>query len=150
VRRPEEVMVVVYRRGRLGPEFLVLERSPERQGYWHLVAGALDAGESAESAADRELREETRLETAVVRTGGEYVYALADEPPELRARFASDVTEIAVTAFAAEAPPAWQPSLDEEHVGYRWCTADEAIALLRYPEPQDAVRETARRLRRGR
>ena len=143
------MMVVVYRTGGLGPEFLVLERSPERQGYWHLVAGALDPGESAESAAVRELREETGLETPVVRTAGEYVYPLADEPPEVRTRFAPEVTEIAVTAFAAKAPPTWEPSLDEEHVSYRWCTADDAIALLRYPEPQDAVRETERRLREG-
>src|SRR5205807_6505150 len=57
VRRPEEVLVVVHRRGRSGLEFLVLERSPERQGYWHLVAGALDQGEDAAAAAARELGE---------------------------------------------------------------------------------------------
>lgn len=146
MRRPEEVFVVVHRARPGKHEFLVLRRSPERQGYWHVVAGALDNGEDAAAAAARELREETGLEAAVLDLDRRYVYALDDEPPEVRSRFAADVTEIAVTAFAAEAPSSWEPVLDEEHVEHRWCNASEAIALLRYPEPQDAVREAARRL----
>jgi 8-oxo-dGTP pyrophosphatase MutT (NUDIX family) len=149
LRRPEEVFVVVYRRGPAEPEFLVLKRSPERQGYWHVVAGALDHGEDAPAAAARELREETGLEAPVVDLDRRYLYALDDEPPEVRARFAAGVTEVAVTAFAAEAPPSWEPALDEEHVDHRWCTGSEAILLLQYPEPQDAVREAARRLHEG-
>ncbi len=139
-------MVVVHRRSPGEPEFLVLRRSPERQGYWHLVAGALDDGEDAAGAAARELREETGLEAAVVDLDRRYLYALDDEPTEVRSRFAANVTEIAVAAFTAEAPSSWEPVLDEEHVEYRWCSASGAIVLLRYPEPQDAVREAARRL----
>lgn len=149
MRRPEEVLVVVHREGRAEPEFLILERSPERQGYWHLVAGALDHGEDAAPAASRELREETGLEALVVDLDRRYLYALDDEPPEVRARFAAEVTEVAVTAFATEAPRNWEPALDEEHVNHRWCSAGEAVMLLRYPEPQDAVRETARRIQKG-
>jgi 8-oxo-dGTP pyrophosphatase MutT (NUDIX family) len=146
MRRPEEVLIVVQRPGSVGREFLVLERAPERQGYWHLVAGALDEGEDAASAAARELREETRLEAHVEDLGLRYRYSLDEEPPEVRARFAPDVAEIAISAFVAEAAPGWEPSLDEEHVSYRWCTATDAIALLRYPEPQDAVDKVAGRL----
>ena len=146
MRRPEEVLVVVHRRGAGDPEFLVLERSPARHAYWHVVAGALDAGEEAEAAARRELREETGLDAEVTPLGREYAYSLDDEPLDVRARFSPDVTQIAVTGFAAEAAPGWEPSLDEEHVGYRWCSAEAAVALLRYPEPRDAVLETARLL----
>jgi 8-oxo-dGTP pyrophosphatase MutT (NUDIX family) len=148
VRRPEEILVVVHRPGP-EREYLVLERSPERQGYWHVVAGALDEGEEAPAAARRELREEAGLEASVVELGRTYRYSLDDEPPEVRARFAPDVTEIAVTAFAAEAPPGWEPTLDEEHVGYRWCTREEALELLRYPEPRDALERVAETLVRS-
>ena len=43
VRRPEEAFVFVRR----GGEFLVLHRSPRQGAYWHGVAGALEAGETA-------------------------------------------------------------------------------------------------------
>lgn len=137
---------MIFRNGTVDPEFLVLKRAPERQGYWHVVAGALDDGEDAAAAAARELHEETGLRAPIIDLERRYVYALDDEPPEVRARFADAVTEVAVTAFAAEAPSTWEPELDEEHVEYRWCGASEAIALLEYPEPRDAVRETVRRL----
>jgi 8-oxo-dGTP pyrophosphatase MutT (NUDIX family) len=146
VRRPEEVFVVVHRPAPSGRVFLVLERSPEREGYWHLVAGALEWGEDAPAAAARELREETGLEASVVDLDRRYLYSLDEESPEVRARFADDVTVIEVTGFAAEAPPGWDPTLDDEHVGFRWCSAGEAVALLRYPEAQDVVRHWAGKL----
>jgi len=96
--------------------------------------------------AARELQEETGLDAEVSPLDRVYAYALADEPREVRERFEPHVTEIAVTAFAAEAPPGWEPALDEEHVAHRWCSEEDAVALLRYPEPQDAVRRTARSL----
>jgi 8-oxo-dGTP pyrophosphatase MutT (NUDIX family) len=149
VRRPEEVLVVVWRPGEKGPEFLVLERSPKRQGYWHLVAGALDGGESWEEAAARELQEETGLAAPVEDLGLRFSYPVADEPPEKVARLPAGVAEIAVAGFAAEAPAGWEPTLDDEHVAHRWLPAWSAAELLRYHEPRDAVRAVAQRLERA-
>ena len=146
MRRPEEALIVVHRPAPEGPEFLVLERAPDRQGYWHVVAGALEWGESAAAAAARELLEETGLAAVPQDLGGDCVYRLDDEPPEVRARFAPDVEEIKIHAFAAEAPAGWEPELDEEHVGYRWLLFDDAVELLEYEEPRAAVRKVARRL----
>ena len=143
-RRPEEVAVVVHRPDADGRRYLVLLRAPDRHGYWHLVAGALEEGESAAAAAARELREETGLEAPVADLGLELSYALAEEPPDLRARFAPGTERIRVHAYAAVAPAGWEPALDEEHVEHRWLPADEAAALLAYPEPREAVRAAAR------
>jgi len=50
-RRPEEVAVVVRRPGANGAEFLVLLRSPQKLGYWHLVAGGVEWEETPAAAA---------------------------------------------------------------------------------------------------
>ena len=53
--------VVVVRRG---GQLLVMRRSPERLGYWSVVAGGLEPDETSWHAAVRELREETGLEVS--------------------------------------------------------------------------------------
>lgn len=121
--RRHEVAVVVRR----GTQFLVLERSPARGGYWNLVAGGVEAGEDAAQAAARELAEETGLRTTVESLGLELGYE-------------GQSGSVRLDAFVAEAPAAWEPVLDEEHVAYRWCSATEAVELLAYEEPRVAVR----------
>jgi 8-oxo-dGTP pyrophosphatase MutT (NUDIX family) len=143
-RRPEEVAVVVHRPGPGRREYLVLLRSPDRHGYWHLPAGALEWGEEAAAAARRELREETGLDVPVADLGLALSYELAGDPPEVRARFAPGTERVRVHAFAAAAPAGWEPELDEEHVDRRWLPAAEAAALLAYPEPREAVHAAAR------
>jgi 8-oxo-dGTP diphosphatase len=54
-----EVAVFVTRRH--GREVLLLLRVPSGGGYWHVVAGAIEAGETPQDAAKRELWEETGL-----------------------------------------------------------------------------------------
>jgi 8-oxo-dGTP pyrophosphatase MutT (NUDIX family) len=143
-RRPVEVAVVVHRRGTEGPEYLVLLRSPQQQGYWHLVAGGVGWDEERAAAAARELWEETRLGAPVLPLELELSYALDDEPEEVRRRFPPGTARVAVGWFHAEAPGGWEPSLDDEHVDHRWCDAVAAVELLRWPEPKEAVRETHR------
>jgi 8-oxo-dGTP pyrophosphatase MutT (NUDIX family) len=139
MRRPEEVFILVRR----GDEYLVLHRSPRQGSYWHCVAGALEAGESFAEAAVRELREETGLIAEPVDVDLEFVYSLAEEPERL-ADYEPGTEEIVVHSFLATAPPGWEPELDWEHDGYRWCRADEAAALLYWPEPAEVLREVAR------
>lgn len=116
-------MVVVRR----GDAVLILERSPARGGYWNLVAGGVETGETPADAATRELTEETGLEV--------HVRAL---PLELSYETLSG--RVRLDAFVADAPLDWEPVLDEEHVSYRWCSVHDAVALLAYDEPRVAVR----------
>ncbi len=148
-RRPFEVAVVVHRPGLAAPEYLVLLRSPDQQGYWHLVAGGVEWGEEGSAAAARELREETGLEAVVVDLGLSLSYDLSEEPEELRARFPPGTERVELGLFGAAAPAGWEPALDDEHVDHRWCDVDGALALLRWPEPREAVRVAHRVLGGG-
>ena len=142
-RRPEEVAVVVRRPGADGAEFLVLLRSPEKLRYWHLVAGGVEWDEEPAAAAARELAEETGLAADPVPLAGPLSYDLSGDPEPVRQRFHEGTDRITVWAFAADAPPGWEPTLDAEHVDYRWLDTDAAVALLHYPEPREAVRRAA-------
>jgi 8-oxo-dGTP pyrophosphatase MutT (NUDIX family) len=142
-RRPEEVAIVVRRPGPAGLEYLVLLRSPEKLGYWHLVSGGVDWGEDATDAAARELREETGLVATPARLGDAVGYELAGDPEPVRARFPAGTERIVVWGFVAEAPQGWEPTLDHEHVDARWLPPEAAVALLEYPEPRELVRRAA-------
>jgi len=133
MREREEVLLVVYRPG---PSFLVLLRSPESHGYWHLVAGGIEEGEAPDAAALRELGEETGLLQPV---------SFAPIPLELGYRPADDDATVTLHPYSVEVEPDWEPVLNEEHVEYRWCSQAQAEELLEYPEPVDALRAVSRR-----
>ena len=142
-RRPEEVAVVVRRFGKRGMEFLVVLRSAAKLGYWHLVAGGVEWGEEPAAAAARELAEETGLAATPESLGEALAYDLAGDPESVRERFPAGTETIVVWPFVADAPARWEPTLDDEHVDHRWLDADDAVELLEYPEPREAVRRAA-------
>jgi 8-oxo-dGTP pyrophosphatase MutT (NUDIX family) len=114
MRLPHEALVGVVRAG----EILVLYRA--KDCFWHLVAGGLETGETAQVAAARELWEETGLRADPRPQGWSFTY-----------------DEIRVDVFAVDAPPGWEPTLNEEHTDYRWARLEDALALLHYPEPRE-------------
>lgn len=134
MRAREEVLLVVYRPG---PSFLVLLRSPESHGYWHLVAGGIEEGEAPDAAALRELGEETEL-TKPLR--------FAPIPLALGYGPVDDDVWVTVHPYAVEVEADWEPVLNEEHIEYRWCSEVQAEELLEYPEPLNALQAVARRL----
>lgn len=137
MRNPQEVAVLVHRERRL----LIARRTP--QGYWHVVAGVVERGETYLAAALRELHEETGLEGRALDQLGRQSYAV---PEDLRPDYAPDVEGVIVESFAVEAPRGWEPVLNEEHDGYRWCDLAEAAALLHWPEAREAVASLGARL----
>jgi 8-oxo-dGTP pyrophosphatase MutT (NUDIX family) len=141
VRTGVEVAVFVTRGN--GSEVLILHRSPEQGGYWHVVAGGVEPGEAVEEAAERELREETGL-VANVAAGikvVEYAYPLSEQPADRQDLYDPSVAQVEVTCFHVTAPDGWEPTLDWEHNYHRWCKPGEACSALRWPETARALRE---------
>jgi lipoyl(octanoyl) transferase len=124
---------VAVTRGRGDPaQILLLKRRPERGGFWQIVTGRIEPGESAADAAARELAEET---------GG----ALVPEPLDYVHSFAfgesSPPLVLEETAFAARWPDDSPVRLDPaEHLEWCWCSPQEALARLPYPGLKVAVR----------
>ncbi len=116
-----EVKVVVRR----GDELLVLLRCEADGGYWHVVAGGVEPDETDSQAARRELREEIGLAAEPIDLVRTYVY---DEAVE-------------VHAFLVDVPDGWEPTLNDEHDDYRWCSPPDAAARLRWPETRELVSE---------
>jgi dATP pyrophosphohydrolase len=138
VRRPEEVFVFVRR----GDQYLVLHRAPRGGSYWHGVAGALEPGENYPEAARRELEEETGLVADPDPVGRPYAYPIEEEPRYLEL-VPAGTTEILVGTFLVDAPAGWEPRLDHEHDEYRWCSREEALSLLYWPEPRAILESLA-------
>jgi 8-oxo-dGTP pyrophosphatase MutT (NUDIX family) len=139
MRGDQEIVVVVRREG----ELLVMRRAPERLGYWSIVAGGVEADETPEEAAQRELLEETGLKAEVRPLPVSLSYSLLDDPPAIRARYAPGIERVTVHAFVADADPGWEPTLDAEHDVYRWCELERATELMAYETASDALRAGA-------
>jgi 8-oxo-dGTP pyrophosphatase MutT (NUDIX family) len=131
VRLPFEVFVLVRR----GEEYLVLRRSEKQGGYWHSVAGAVEQGETYAEAAARELLEETGLAAEPRDLGRSFDYDIQG----WESHYTPGAERVHVESFLVEAPGGWEPTLDWEHDGYRWCAPAEAVELLRWPETRAAL-----------
>jgi 8-oxo-dGTP pyrophosphatase MutT (NUDIX family) len=133
--------VFVTRKG--GAEVLILRRSAVQGGYWHVVAGGVEPGETAIAAAERELCEETGL-VGTVEAGVEvveYVDPVTKAPAAAGLHDDASVAQVEVTCFRVSAPDEWEPSLDWEHDEHRWCEPGEAFEAIRWPATRRALRK---------
>jgi 8-oxo-dGTP pyrophosphatase MutT (NUDIX family) len=141
MRTGAEIAVFVTRRG--GREVLLVHRAPSHGGYWHVVAGGVELGETAPQAAQRELHEETGLAAAV--SGGieatEYANRVTGEPADQRSPDDESVKDVRVTCFCVTAADDWEPTLDWEHDRHRWCSPTEAFEALRWPGTAKALQK---------
>ncbi len=123
----QTVSVVVTREdGRV----LLLERTASRGGFWQPVTGRVEAGESPVQAAQRELLEETGLESVVEALGYEHCFPFGEaHPPQV----------FRETAFSARA--LGEVRIDpNEHSACGWFTREDAIAKVPHAGLARAIR----------
>lgn len=133
---------VVYRRGPSGPEVLLLRHE---NGRWMLPKGTLEAGETDEQVALREVAEETGLRNL------RRVADLGEE--RYRFYWRSDRTfyDKTVHYYLLE----WQggeeptPQREEGFVGAEWVPLEEALRRVRYRETREILRRAQRALATG-
>lgn len=140
------VDVVVFRPVQKGWQVLALRRRPGLRcpGSWEMIHGKVDAGESLEAAALRELREETGMRA-------ERLLSITMHPFYLVPRQTVQLAAV----FAAVVAPDATVSRGDEHDKHVWLTVsqarrrfswpherrhlDDAYHLLRSPELHDVL-----------
>jgi dihydroneopterin triphosphate diphosphatase len=139
VRQPVQVLVYATRQSGGDRQYLLLHRAPHRDPFWQGVTGAAEPDEAIVETARRELREETGYNVEhVIALDYSYTFPVAERWREL---YAADVTEIREHVFIAELTGTTQPTIDpREHDDWRWCSFEEAVRLLSWPENICALR----------
>lgn len=122
-----KALVWIVRQGPSGPEVLLLERPPRRGAGEHPVTGKADHGETAQACAGREALEETGLRGELVEL--KYVHRYRGRKGKLFEEH----------AFLLRAPPGAMPVLSDEHVGWRWAAAEDALAAVGWPAHRQAL-----------
>ena len=126
------IAVVIRRRN----HFLVLRRVPAGGGFWQIVTGRMEAGESPAQAAARELREETGFTAPIAPLGYEHAFALA---PDGNARSGPRLgREIVFVADVAS-----EAAISDEHDAHEWLPAHDAAARMRHPGHRCAIARAA-------
>lgn len=124
-RRPESVLIVIYTDG---GEFLLLERR-RPLGFWQSVTGTMEWGEYADSAARREVVEETGITQGVlVNLQWTQVFEIL---PAFGKVYAPGVTRNLEHAFSLRlAQRAPVTMSDSEHARFQWVPGAEAVATV--------------------
>ena len=126
---------VVYRRGEGGAtKVAIVAVNPS--GRWQLPKGLIDAGETEEQAARREVREETGLDGRIVEKLETVEYWYYATQRGERVRFHKLVHFFLLEYLAGETA-----DHDHEILEARWTSPDEAVAMLAFESERKVVQK---------
>ena len=123
--------VVLFRNGGDTRRYLLMRSALTRRPIWEFPKGGVEAGESEEQAAVRELWEESGIGEGQISLFDGYReeerYVFTQGKGEQRTLIVKKVVY-----FLAETE-AVQVTISREAEEYRWATYDEAMRLIRFP-----------------
>lgn len=122
------VQVVVYRRIGDTAEILVLKRNRVRGGFWSLVNGTVELGETDAECRGRELREETGVKEVMYWTSQLHSFV-----------FLNSNSTCTVVVFGAEISHDAEIVINEEHSEFLWLDFDRAVARVKFVEDANSV-----------
>jgi lipoyl(octanoyl) transferase len=116
---------------------LLLHRKPERGRFWQPITGTIEAGESMEAAAIREIIEETGHPGSPEPLSLEQSFMI--ESQYLSARYGTPVMAHEIV-YTATLDPALPIALDAtEHDGFGWFTFAEAYEKIQWTDDREAL-----------
>ncbi len=105
---------VVFKNGKC---LLVLRKNPPSGGYWAIPGGSVNLGESLQTAAEREIREETGI---VIRAGDPvHVFDTIERDEQGKIRFHYVIADLKAEYVSGE------PAAGDDAGDARWFSAEE-------------------------
>ncbi len=138
-RAPFQVLVIPFQQRAGQRRYAVVRRADMPEETWQWVAGGGELGEDPADAARREAREEAGIgaEARLIPLSSRALLPVHSVCGPL---WGPEVTAIPEHAFGVEVS-GQALVLSQEHVDWRWVSADEALALLRWESNRAALRE---------
>lgn len=130
MRLPIQVEAILFRRKNGRTKYLLLKRTPEREGFWQPVTGGVEEGETRIDALKREVTEETGIKGILGIIEGIHYFEFSD--PYLNKEY----------VYGVEVSADEKVVIDEkEHSEFRWCSLQETLRLMKWKENKEALKK---------
>ena len=130
MRLPIQVEAILFRRENGRTQYLLLKRTPEREGFWQPVTGGVEEGETRIDALKREVTEETGIKGILGIIEGIHYFEFSD--PYLNKEY----------VYGVEVSADEKVVIDEkEHSEFRWCSLQETLRLMKWKENKEALKK---------
>jgi dATP pyrophosphohydrolase len=130
VRLPIQVEAILFRRKNGRTQYLLLKRTPEREGFWQPVTGGVEEGETRIDALKREVTEETGIKGILGIIEGIHYLEFSD--PYLNKEY----------VYGVEVSADEKVVIDEnEHSEFRWYSLQETLRLMKWKENKEALKK---------